>query len=113
MDGPEIFNFTLRVVAQTVQEVLEKTNQTKDEIDLFVLHQANAFVLSSLREKIGVSEDKVPILMGEWGNTVSSTIPMALIKLRENGQIGRGEKAILVGFGVGLSWGGLSVVLDW
>lgn len=113
MNGPEIFNFTLRVVAQTVEDVLKKTNQTKNEIDFFVLHQANAFVLSSLREKIGVGEDRVPILMGEWGNTVSSSIPMALFELREDGRIGKGEKAILIGFGVGLSWGGLSAVLDW
>lgn len=113
MDGPEIFNFTLRVVAKTVEDVLEKSGQSKDEVDFFILHQANAFVLSSLREKMGVDEDKVPILMGQWGNTVSSTIPMALCDLRESNQIGGGEKAILVGFGVGLSWGGLSLVADW
>jgi 3-oxoacyl-[acyl-carrier-protein] synthase-3 len=113
MDGPEIFNFTLRVVAQTVEEVLVKTSQEKSQIDFFVLHQANAFVLTHLREKIGVEESRVPVLMGDWGNTVSGTIPMALFELKNQGLIGGGEKVVLVGFGVGLSWAGLSAIADW
>jgi len=113
MDGPEIFNFTLRVVAKTVDEVLLKTSQEKSDIDFFILHQANAFVLTHLREKLGVEENRVPILMENWGNTVSGTIPMALFELKTQDLIGRGEKAVLVGFGVGLSWAGLSMVLDW
>lgn len=113
MDGPEIFNFTLKVVARTVSEVLEKSGQEKSEIDFFLLHQANAFVLTHLREKMGLASSKVPIVMRDWGNTVSGTIPMALCELKENKQIGDGQKLILVGFGVGLSWAGLSAVADW
>jgi 3-oxoacyl-[acyl-carrier-protein] synthase III len=113
MDGPEIFNFTLRVVSKTVDSILSKAGLSKSDIDFFVLHQANAFVLSSLREKLGVEAETVPILMGMWGNTVSSTIPMALCELKSQGKIGQGQRAILLGFGVGLSWGGLTALLDW
>lgn len=113
MDGPEIFNFTLRVVVKTIESILAKSSLSKSDIDFFVLHQANAFVLSTLREKLEVAQEKVPILMGNWGNTVSGTIPMALCELKSQGRIGHGERAVLLGFGVGLSWGGLSAVLDW
>lgn len=113
MDGPEIFNFTLKVVARTVSEVLEKSGQEKSEIDFFVFHQANAFVLSHLRDKMELQAARVPILMREWGNTVSGTIPMALCELKEKKQIGDGQKLVLVGFGVGLSWAGLSAIGDW
>lgn len=113
MDGPAIFNFTLRVVAKTITEVLEKSGRLESETDLFVLHQANAFVLSHIRDKMRIDPERLPILMGEWGNTVSSTIPMALYELRNQKRVGGGQKLILVGFGVGLSWAGVSAIGDW
>lgn len=103
MNGAEIFNFTLRVVPKMVRQTLEKNNLSSEDIDLYVFHQANNFMLSHLRKKLKISEDKFFINMAEVGNTVSSTIPIAL-KDAQNEGILKGN-IIIAGFGVGLSWG--------
>lgn len=111
MDGPEIFNFTLHVVPETVEAVLTKMNITLDDVDLFVFHQANAFMLEHLRKKLGVPKDKFFVSLSETGNTVSSSIPIALSMAEHAGTLKTGMKVMLLGFGVGLSWGGL--LLEW
>lgn len=111
MDGPEIFNFTLRVVPSTVDEILAKASLALDDIDLFVFHQANAFMLDHLRKKLGVPEEKFFVALAESGNTVSSTIPIALADAERSGALRPGMRVMLLGFGVGLSWGGL--VAQW
>ena len=78
MNGPEIFNFTLRVVPQTVSDVLRQAGRSLAEIDLFVFHQANQYMLEHLRKKLGVPQDKFWMGMADYGNTVSATIPIAL-----------------------------------
>ena len=103
MNGAEIFNFTLRVVPKMVRQTLEKNNLSSEDIDLYVFHQANNFMLSHLRKKLKISEDKFFINMAEVGNTVSSTIPIAL-KDAQNEGILKGN-ILIAGFGVGLSWG--------
>ncbi len=110
MDGPEIFNFTLDVVPTTVDEILRKTGMSKDDVDLFVFHQANAFMLEHLRKKLDVPVEKFFVSLAESGNTVSSTIPIALADAVEQGALRSGMRVLLMGFGVGLSWGGMIVV---
>ncbi|WP_136037053.1 3-oxoacyl-ACP synthase III family protein [Microbacterium sp. K35] len=107
MDGPDIFNFTLRVVPETVEEILAKAQLEQDEIDLFVFHQANAFMLEHLRKKLKVPAEKFFVSLAESGNTVSSTIPIALADAERQGALVPGMRVMLLGFGVGLSWGGL------
>lgn len=107
MDGPDIFNFTLRVVPDTVVQILEKARLEQDDIDLFVFHQANAFMLEHLRKKLKVPAEKFVVSLAESGNTVSSTIPIALTNAEREGRLQRGMRVMLLGFGVGLSWGGL------
>lgn len=107
MDGPDIFNFTLRVVPGTVDEILAKAGAGLEDIDLFVFHQANAFMLEHLRKKLGVPEEKFFVSLAESGNTVSSTIPIALADAERTGALKPGMRVMLLGFGVGLSWGGL------
>lgn len=111
MDGPEIFNFTLDVVPTTVDEILRKTGMSKDDVDLFVFHQANAFMLEHLRKKLDVPAEKFFVSLAESGNTVSSTIPIALADAVEQGVLRSGMKVLIMGFGVGLSWGGM--IVDW
>lgn len=111
MDGPEVFNFTLRVVPGCVDGVLEKAGIRRDEVDAWVLHQANAFMLSHLRRKLGIPEDRFVIDMADVGNTVSSTIPIALSRLMAKGGTPTGSRTLLLGFGVGLSWAG--AVMEW
>ena len=105
MDGPEIFNFTLDIVPKTMEEVLVKNNLARDDIDLYVFHQANKFMLDTIRKVNGLPRDKFYVNIESTGNTVSSTIPIALKQLESSGRLLPGMKVMLMGFGVGLSWG--------
>lgn len=106
MDGPEIFNFTLEVVPKTIDEVCVKNGITRDEVDLFVFHQANKFMLDTIRKVTGLPRDKFYVNLEDTGNTVSSTIPIALKRAEEEGMLKPGMRVMVLGFGVGLSWGG-------
>lgn len=103
MNGGEIFYFTLMTVPKMVKQTLEKNNLTKDDIDLYVFHQANKFMLNHLRKKLKIEEDKFFINMENIGNTVSSTVPIALADAKQEGKL-KGN-VLIAGFGVGLSWG--------
>jgi len=106
MDGTEIFNFTLEMVPKLVDETLSNNKEQKDNIDLFVFHQANKYMLNFLRKKIHIPEDKFYIYMQNVGNTVSSTIPIALAEAIKENRIINNQKVLIAGFGVGYSWGG-------
>lgn len=103
MNGGEIFSFTLRTVPKMVRQTLEKNNLSMEVIDLFVFHQANMFMLNHLRKKLKIDEDRFFLNMENIGNTVSSTIPIALVDANEQGKL-KGN-VLIAGFGVGLSWG--------
>jgi 3-oxoacyl-[acyl-carrier-protein] synthase-3 len=111
MNGPEIFNFTLQRIPSLYEEVLKRASCSPEDIDLFVFHQANQFMLEHIRKRLEIPEDKFPVVLGETGNTVSSSIPLALSKLRESGELRAGMRILSLGFGVGLSWGG--AVVEW
>lgn len=111
MNGPEIFNFTLKAVPKLVQSVMDKAGLTLDQVDLVVFHQANAFMLEHLRRKLGISSEKFMVHLEYCGNTVSSTIPLALEEALKTGRLKRGMKVLLAGFGVGYSWGGC--IVEW
>lgn len=107
MNGPEIFNFTAKAVPDLITKTLDKNNESIDSIDQFIFHQANTFMLDYLRKKIKIPSEKFIIDMENYGNTVSSTIPIVLKNkiaqsLNEN-------KILLAGFGVGYSWGALVI----
>lgn len=103
MNGGEIFSFTLMTVPKMVKQTLEKNNLSKEDIDLYVFHQANKFMLNHLRKKLKIDDDKFFINMDNIGNTVSSTIPIALADAKSQGKL-KGH-VLIAGFGVGLSWG--------
>jgi len=105
MDGPAIFTFTLKAVPAAVQALLTKSGLAMEQIDLFVFHQANVFMLESLRKKIKIPQEKFVYALRDFGNTVSSTIPIALVEAERAGRLEKGMTVMLVGFGVGLSWG--------
>lgn len=104
MNGAEIMAFTLKEVPNAVEALLAKAENRIENIDFFIMHQANKFILEALRKKLKLDEAKVPILVENIGNTVSSSIPIALFHLFEQGKLKRGQKLMLVGFGVGYSW---------
>jgi len=104
MNGPEIFNFTLRTVPRAMNQLLEKSGLGQEEIDYFILHQANKFMLERLRNKLKISPEKFWLDLRTGGNTVSSTIPIALESASKAGKIKTGDRVALIGFGVGYSW---------
>lgn len=106
MNGGAIFNFTLEAVPNLIISVLKKNNITKEEIDYFVFHQANKFMLSTIRKVCSIPVDKFYINLSETGNTVSSTILIGLKDCIDNKLIQKGDIVMISGFGVGLSWGG-------
>jgi 3-oxoacyl-[acyl-carrier-protein] synthase-3 len=107
MNGPEIFNFTAKAVPELISKNLEKNNESIESVDNFIFHQANTFMLEYLRKKINIPKDKFLIDMEDFGNTVSSTIPIAL-KNRIKQPVEE-NKILLAGFGVGYSWGAVVI----
>ena len=111
MNGAEVFTFTLRRVPESLESALRNSRLTLADIDLFVFHQANAFMLEHLRQKLGIDKEKFFVAMEDIGNTVSATIPIALKRAEEQGVLRRGMKVALSGFGVGYSWA--TCVVEW
>jgi 3-oxoacyl-[acyl-carrier-protein] synthase-3 len=111
MDGPEIFNFTISTIPDTVRGALVKNNLSLDDIDLFVFHQANRYILDFLRKKCNIQHEKFYMNFSDCGNTVSASIPIALARAIRDGSLKPGMRVMLVGFGVGLSWG--ATILTW
>jgi len=109
MDGPAIFAFTLKAVPDAIDKLLCKSNRDINSFDLFVFHQANAFMLDFLRKKSKIPKDKFVYALRDFGNTVSSSIPIALAEVEKEGSLKPGMTVMLVGFGVGLSWGACTI----
>jgi 3-oxoacyl-[acyl-carrier-protein] synthase-3 len=113
MDGPELVKFTMEVVPATVAELLCRAGWKRDEVEYYLLHQATAFMLQHVQEKLGVDGRQLPIDLEEVGNTVSSTIPILIHRMRTAGRLKPGDKSLLIGFGVGLSWAGCAWIETW
>ena len=105
MHGGNVFNFTADVVPPMVEELLQKSGLTQEEIDLWVFHQANKYMINYLRKLLDIDKERFYLYMEHVGNTVSSTIPIALVEARKEDKLH--GNVLLAGFGVGLSWGGV------
>lgn len=106
MDGSAIFNFTLDAVPVMINDILAKNEIEKDDVDYYVFHQANKFMLSTIRKCCKLPKEKFYINLSETGNTVSSTIMIGLKQCLDDSFISHDMKVMIAGFGVGLSWGG-------
>jgi 3-oxoacyl-[acyl-carrier-protein] synthase-3 len=106
MNGAEIMRFTLAAVPKTARELLEKAGLDMGDVDFFVFHQANKLILDSLQKKLGIPDEKFIRAYEEYGNTVSCTIPIALRDAEGQGRLFPGGLCMVLGFGVGYSWGG-------
>jgi 3-oxoacyl-[acyl-carrier-protein] synthase-3 len=93
-------------VPALVRQILQKNQLQQEDIDLFIFHQANRFMLEYLRKKIKIPQEKFFIAMEHCGNTVSSSIPIAMNHAFTEKKIKKGSRVLLAGFGVGYSWGG-------
>lgn len=107
MDGKSIFDFSSLTVPQVVEQTLVKNGISKEEIDWYVFHQANKFMLNFARMRCGAPQEKFVVDMENGGNTVSSTIPIVLKRMVDNNRLEQGQTILLCGFGVGLSIAGI------
>ena len=106
MNGGAIFNFTLDAVPVMMKKILEKNQLEKEQINFYVFHQANKFMLNTIRKVCVIPKDKFYVNLSGTGNTVSSTVLIGLKNCIDNQIVKSGDKVMLSGFGVGLSWGG-------
>jgi len=106
MNGGNIFNFTLDAVPAMMKDILDKNKLVQEQIAYYIFHQANKFMLNTIRKVCVLPKDKFYVQLSETGNTVSSTVLIGLKDCLENGYITPGDNVMISGFGVGLSWGG-------
>ena len=106
MNGAAIYTFTLTKIPKIFNQILESNNLTIDDLDLVIFHQANKFILDAMQRKLKIPDKKMHRSYMEYGNTVSSTIPIG-IKIEQDKKDESEKKiALILGFGVGLSWAG-------
>ena len=105
MNGANVFNFTIKRVPSSVEEILRRSNTSADAVDYFVLHQSNLFIMRHLAKKMQIPEPKLPLTIQRFGSTGGPSIPLTIT---QGGLIRPGDRPLrllLVGYGVGLSWG--------
>ena len=106
MNGAEVFKFALFEVPALVRKIIEKNDLNFEDIDLFIFHQASKVVLNAIKRKLKIPDDKFFNNIIDIGNTVSSTIPIALKDAISKKKIKKGQLVLIAGFGVGYSWAG-------
>lgn len=111
MDGQAVYRFATRQVPDCIKEALDKVDMTVEDIDLFVLHQANARIIEAAAKRLHADIEKFPMNIDRMGNMSSATIPVLLDELNRAGRLNRGDKLVLSGFGAGLTYG--ACVISW
>lgn len=106
MNGNTVFNFTIDRIPLLINKTLEVNGLTANDIDYYLFHQANKFMLNTIRKVCLLPKDKFYVNLKTTGNTTSTTVPLGLKECLEKGQIKSGDKVMVAGFGVGLSWAG-------
>ncbi|MBI9112718.1 ketoacyl-ACP synthase III [Maridesulfovibrio ferrireducens] len=106
MDGYKVLQFTIKTIPPEIIKLTESAGVSLEDIDLFIFHQASRRVLEEMGKKLAIPEEKLIIDLEEVGNITSSSIPIAMKRAEERGVLKRGDKVLLFGFGIGLSWSG-------
>lgn len=105
MDGQKVFKFAVTMVPECINQVLEKVSVKTEDIDLFILHQANVRIISSVAKRLGVDMAKMPVNLDKYGNTSAASIPILFDELKKSGALKDVHKIVISGFGGGLTWG--------
>lgn len=105
MNGRQVYRFATRIIPQSVNQVLEKTGLTIDDISLIIPHQANMRIIDASAKKLGIDPEKFFANVPWVANTSAASIPLALCDAIDAGRVSAGDNIIMVGFGGGLSWG--------
>jgi 3-oxoacyl-[acyl-carrier-protein] synthase-3 len=111
MNGREVFKFATRVLVQSAEDILSRCEVTKEDVDVYVPHQANVRIIDHATKKLGFPSDKVVVNVERYGNTSSGSIPLALRDGIDDGRIRTGSLVLMTGMGAGLTWG--SALLRW
>ena len=111
MDGPAVFKWAVRTLAESTRQVLDFCDHTIDDIDIAIFHQANIRILDAAVENLGIDHEKVAVNLDRYGNTSSASIPLVLDEACRDGKINRGDLVLMSGFGAGLAWG--SAIIRW
>lgn len=111
MNGREVFKFAVRQMGESALNVIEKAGLTKEDVDYLIPHQANIRIMEASRQRLELPIEKMAVTVNKYGNTSSSSIPMALVEGVNDGKIKENDIVVLVGFGGGLTWG--AIVLRW
>lgn len=111
MNNINVFSFTISVVPSLITDVLTKNNMDINDIDFFVLHQANKSILEYIQNALSIPSEKMCIDMEESGNTSATTIPLALKNLYDQNKLFDGAKILIAGYGAGFSWAG--TIIEW
>ena len=112
MDGQEVYKFAVRQVPACINEALEKAGLTVDDIDHFVLHQANIRIIEAVAKRLKVDISKFPVNLDRVANMSAATIPVLLDELNREGKLHKGDKIVLSGFGAGLTYGACVLIWD-
>ena len=105
MDGRRVFEFAVRKVPEVVKELLETAGISKEDIALYILHQANERIVTAVAKRLEVGLERFPMNLSEYGNTSAASIPILLDELNREGKLKKGSYLVFAGFGAGLSWG--------
>lgn len=111
MDGQEVYRFAVKQVPACIDNALNKAKLTSDDIDLFILHQANIRIIEAVAKRLGADMDKFPVNLDKTGNMSSATIPVLMDELNRQEKLKRGQKIVLAGFGAGLTYG--ACIIEW
>lgn len=111
MDGKEVYKFAVTTVPDSIQKVLEEAGVKAEEIDYYILHQANIRIIQSVARRLKMPEDRFPISLDHCGNISAASIPILLDEMNQKGLLKPGMKLVLAGFGAGLTWG--TAVIEW
>jgi len=112
MNGTAIFNFTIKRVPAMIEDTLEASGRSKDDIDYFIFHQSNRFIMKHLVRKVGLPIEKVPICIEEFGSAGGPSIPLAITQGGLKRSSSNSLNLLLLGYGVGLSWGSALIQLN-
>lgn len=105
MDGKRVFKWAVRALTESISLVLEQSGLAVDDVQLYVLHQANIRIINNAVEQLGIPADRVFNNLQKYGNTSAASIPLALDEALQQGRLSRGDALLMSGFGAGLTWG--------
>jgi 3-oxoacyl-[acyl-carrier-protein] synthase-3 len=111
MEGKKVYEFTINIIPEIIDNLLKKSGLTARDIDRIVLHQANIRIIEMVSKKLDIPIDKFVINIDKYGNTSSASIPIAMDEAVRDGRIKEGDTIMSIGFGGGLSWGGF--IFEW